>query len=507
MNALLNGMKQSANVCRTENGGASYKSTMNGLMDLFALGGAYRSRTEEDVILLFDTAFKEDEVYALKCLFYLRDVRGGQGERRFFRTVCKWLAKNHTEAMRRNLIYVPEFGRWDDLYIFVGTPLEVEALDTMKHQFALDLESKTPSLLAKWLKSENTSSVESQKLGKLTRKHFGLTARQYRKSLSMLRERINVVERLMSAGRWDEIEFDKIPSKAGLIYRNAFARRDMIKAKYESFAKSTETKVNAGTLYPCDVVKQARELMMPNYWSSRKVAMDDTERLMLNKYWNNLTDYFNGATFNGVAVVDTSGSMTSNYGTSVAPIDVAVALGLYCADKCGASSPFYNHYITFSRTARLVETAGVDFCDKVKRITAANLCDNTNIESVFNLLINTIKQNNVLAADIPENVVIISDMEFDYCTEYGIRAYQKSNYQSDLERLAERFTRETGYECPKLIFWNVSARNDRIPMQDNGRVTFVSGYSPVIFDMVMTGKTGIDLVKEKLNSPRYSVIK
>ena len=130
MNALLNGMKQSANVCRTENGGASYKSTMNGLMDLFALGGAYRSRTEEDVILLFDTAFKEDEVYALKCLFYLRDVRGGQGERRFFRTVCKWLAKNHTEAMRRNLIYVPEFGRWDDLYIFVGTPLEVEALDT-----------------------------------------------------------------------------------------------------------------------------------------------------------------------------------------------------------------------------------------------------------------------------------------------------------------------------------------------------------------------------------------
>lgn len=504
MNTLLNGMKQSANVCRTENGGASYKSTMDGLMDLFALGGAYRSRAEEDVILLFDKAFKEDETYALKCLFYLRDVRGGQGERRFFRTVCKWLAKNHTEAMRRNLIHVPSYGRWDDLYIFVDTPLETDALDIMKHQFALDLESKTPSLLAKWLKSENTSSVESQKLGKLTRKYFGLTARQYRKSLSLLRERINVVERLMSAGRWDEIEFDKIPSKAGLIYRNAFARRDMIKEKYESFAKSADTKVNAGTLYPCDVVKQARELMMPNYWSSRKVAMDDTERLMLNKYWDNLTDYFNNATFNGVAVVDTSGSMTSTYGTSIAPIDVAVALGLYCADKCRVESPFYNHYITFSRTARLVETTGVDFCDKVKRITAANLCENTNIESVFNLLINTIKRNHVPAADIPENVVIISDMEFDSCTEYN---RWNSNYQSDLEKLVERFTRETSYECPKLIFWNVNARNDRIPMQDNGRVTFVSGYSPVIFDMVMTGKTGIDLVKEKLDSPRYSVIK
>ena len=507
MNTLLTGLKETGNICKTENGGNSYSSSLNGLMNLFALGGAYRTRSEEDCILLFKKAYKENANYALKCLFYLGDCRGGQGERRFFRTVAKWLAKTDPEVMRRNLIHIPVYRRWDDLYIFVGTPLEVEALDIMKHQFALDLESKTPSLLAKWLKSENTSSVESQKLGRLTRKHFGLTARQYRKSLSMLRERINVVERLMSAGRWDEIEFDKIPSKAGLIYRNAFARRDMIKAKYESFAKSTETKVNAGTLYPCDVVKQARELMIPNYWNSRKVAMDDTERLMLNKYWDNLTDYFNGATFNGVAVVDTSGSMTSNYGASIAPIDVAVALGLYCADKCGASSPFYNHYITFSRTARLVKTAGVDFCDKVKRITETNLCDNTNIESVFNLLINTIKQNNVPAADIPENVVIISDMEFDYCTEYGIRGYQKSNYQSDLERLAERFTRETGYECPKLIFWNVSARNDRIPMQDNGRVTFVSGYSPVIFDMVMTGKTGIDLVKEKLDSPRYSVIK
>lgn len=473
MNTLLNGMKQSANVCRTENGGVSYKSTMDSLMDLFALGGAYRSRSEEDCILLFKKAYEEDPVYALKCLFYLGDCRGGQGERRFFRVCAKWLAKNHPDVMKRNLIHIPVYRRWDDLYIFVGTPLEVEALDTMKHQFALDLESKTPSLLAKWLKSENTSSVESQKLGKLTRKHFGLTARQYRKSLSLLRERINVVERLMSAGRWDEIEFDKIPSKAGLIYRNAFARRDMIKAKYESFAKSADTKVNAGTLYPCDVVKQARELMMPNYWSSKKVAMDDTERLMLNKYWDNLTDYFNGATFNSVAVVDTSGSMTSTYGTSVAPIDVAVALGLYCADKCGADSPFYNHYITFSRTARLVETTGVDFCDKVYRIVKENLCENTNIESVFNLLINTIKQNNIPAADIPKNVVIISDMEFDHCTEYGIRGYQKSNYQSDLERLAERFTRETGYECPKLIFWNVNARNDRIPMQDNGRLSLI----------------------------------
>ena len=231
MNTLLNAMKQMDNITRTENGGVTYKSTMNGLMDLFAMGGAYRKRSDADVILLFDKAFQEDETYALKCLFYLRDVRGGQGERRFFRVVIKWLANKHTDAMRRNLIYVPEFGRWDDLYAFIGTPLENEAFDIMYHQLANDVECKTPSLLAKWLKSENTSSADSRRLAALTRKHFNMTPRQYRKTLSVLRQRIKVLERLMSENRWDEIEFDKIPSKAGLIYRNAFARHDLMREK------------------------------------------------------------------------------------------------------------------------------------------------------------------------------------------------------------------------------------------------------------------------------------
>ena len=227
MNTLLNAMKQVDNVTLTENGGVTYKSTMNGLMDLFALGGAYRKRSDEDIIFLFKRAFEEDMTYALRCLFYLRDVRGGQGERRFFRVITKWLAKNHTEAMRRNLKYVPEFGRWDDLYVFVDTPLEKDAFDLMYHQLALDVSCKTPSLLAKWLKSENTSSAKSRALGAKTRKAFCVTPRQYRKTLSVLRNRIKVVERLMSENRWDEIEFDKIPSKAGLIYRNAFARHDI----------------------------------------------------------------------------------------------------------------------------------------------------------------------------------------------------------------------------------------------------------------------------------------
>lgn len=500
MNKLLNAMQEVNNYKLTENGDIAYKSTMNGLMDMFALGGSYRKRSETDCIVLFKGALAEDETLALKCLFYLRDSRGGQGERHFFRVCMKWLANERTEVARRNLKYVFEYGRWDDYYLFVGTPLESDMFGFLKHQLALDVSCKTPSLLAKWLKSENTSSAESRNLANKTRAAFGMTSKQYRKTLSILRERIRVVERLMSENRWNEIEFDKIPSKAGLIYRNAFARRDVIKAKYEKFAKDKTTKVNAGTLYPCDVVSQARQ--------EYRRDMDDPTRLMVNKYWDNLTDYFNGATFDGVAVVDTSGSMTGGWGCSdstIRPIDVAIALGMYCAEKCGPNSPWYGNYITFSRQARLVPIKGADFVDKVHRIEATNLCENTNIKSVFDLLLSLAVKNNVPDSEMPKNIVIISDMEFDQAQGDGWYG-RVAPIQSAMEKCMDKYCR-AGYTLPHLVFWNVDARNDTIPMRDNGSVTFVSGYSPVLFEQIMTGKTGLDLVLEKLNSERYAPIR
>ena len=206
MNTFMNGLKNATNFTYTENGAVTHKSTNSKLLDMFAMGAAYRTRTDEDVIVLFHNAYKENPVYALKCLFYIRDVRGGQGERRFFRVVMKWLAKHDTDAVLRNLKYIPEFGRWDDLYVFTDTPVEDAAFQLIKEQLALDVTCKTPSLLAKWLKSENTSSAESQRLGNITRIHLGMSHKQYRKTLSVLRTRINVLEKLMSENRWDEIE-------------------------------------------------------------------------------------------------------------------------------------------------------------------------------------------------------------------------------------------------------------------------------------------------------------
>ena len=503
MNKFMNGLVDVANIGYTENHAIKHLTTKSDLLDMFAMGGAYRSRSDEDVILLFKKAYIENPVYALKCLFYLRDVRGGQGERRFFRICVKWLANYDTEAMRRNLRYIPMFGRYDDLYVFVGTPLENDAFNFMKEQLALDVECKTPSLLAKWLKSENTSSAESRKLANITRQHFGMNHKQYRKTLSVLRNRINIVERLMSENRWDEIEFDKIPSKAGMIYKNAFARHDLEREKsakevqtYAEFARDTTKKVNAKTLYPYECVEEAAKLMGSTRWGSCHVSMDNTDRLMVNKFWDNLTDYFNGASLNALAVVDTSSSM---WGT---PVYVATSLGMYCAEK--ANGPFAGHYVSFSRNPRLVKVEGVDFCDKVDRIIRTDLCENTDIEKTFDMLLNTAIRNKCSQEDLPQNIIIISDMEFDRARGYS---YYSNNLNAEtlMEGIARKWA-NAGYQVPHLIFWNCDARQNNIAMLGNGPISYVSGFSPAIFQTIITGKTGYELMMEKLNSFRYEVI-
>ena len=506
MNNLLNSMKNATNYTYTENGALTHKSTMSGLLDLFAMGGAYRKRNDNDCILLFMDAFKEDPTYALKCLFYLRDIRGGQGERRFFRVVCKYLANKETAAMKRNLQYVPEFGRWDDLYVFVGTKLEHDAFDLMKKQLMLDVECKTPSLLAKWLKSENTSSYESRMLANKTRAAFGMNHRQYRKTLSVLRERINIVERLMSAGKWDEIEFDKIPSRAGFIYRNAFARHDIERMKsekeiktYEDFMKDENTTVNAKDLYPYEVVAKAYNLTHDSYWwrpDNNFELENSVERNAINKYWDNLTDYFNGCTLDALCMIDTSGSM---WGTEAsAPINVAISLGLYAAER--ARGPFAGHYISFSRQPQLIETKGVDFCDKVQRIYKTNLCENTNIEAAFEMVLQTAIKNRCKQSDMPKSIIVISDMEFD-----SQRGYYGKSTKTLMENIADRWM-QYGYDMPNLVYWNVEARHNNIPMTVKDGVTFVSGFSPILFEQIMKGKTGYDLMMDKLNEERYACI-
>ena len=488
MNTFMNGLVNETNFGRTENGAVKHLTTKSAVLDMFALCGAYRRRSEEDCILAFKNAYEENPVLALKCLFYLRDCRGGQGERRFFRVCFRWLAENHEEVARRNLENVSEYGRWDDLiYATVGTKLERAALVLVAKQLTLDMGCKTPSLLAKWMPSENASSKETKRVANIVRSQLGMSHKEYRKTLSTLRTRINIVEKLMSQNRWDEIEFDKIPSKAGLVYKNAFARRDIIAKKYEEFAKDTTKTVNASTLYPYDVAHKAFQNYLP---------MDSAERLMIQKYWDALPNYYGENEENGLAIVDTSGSMSGQ------PLEAAVSLGAYIAEK--AHGPFAGHFVTFSQRPELIKFEGVDITDKFMRARRASWQMNTDLEAVFDMLLRVAKQNDTKVQDMPERLYIFSDMEFDGCLSVGYGGNAEGKVNTLLEKIAVEWARE-GYELPKVVFWNLDARTQNIPAL-GGRFSYVSGLSPVMIQTILSGKDGYDLMVEKLMSDRYSAV-
>lgn len=498
MNTFLTGLKTQANYGLTENGAVKHNTTQSKVLDMFAMCGAYRQRSDEDCIVAFQGALQEDVTLAMKCLFYLRDVRGGQGERRFFRVCFKWLCTELPEVAIRNLDNIAEFGRWDDLiYGTLGTPVFEDAMIKVKEQLVLDLDCKTPSLLGKWLPSENASSRKTKIAGTGVRNALGWTHKEYRKVLSNLRAKINIVETLMSENRWDEIEFDKLPSKAGLVYRNAFARRDIIKAKYEKFAKDKTTKVNAKVLNPVDIADKCIG------WGSH--TPNSTERAMLDKYWENLKDYYNGRQENGIAVVDVSGSMSGQ------PVNAAVSMGTYIAER--GKGAFANHFITFSGAPQLVEIEGVDIYDKFNRMKRANWDMNTNIEAVLDLLLQTALSSN--KEDMPERLYIFSDMEFDRCMTsgaverngWGCSSYSPLN-RNGIDTLFEQKKKEWsvyGVEMPQIIFWNLDARSQNIPAIGDG-FSYVSGFSMNMVECILSGKDGYDMMLEKLMSDRYASV-
>ena len=366
----------------------------------------------------------------------------------------------------------------------------------VKDQLELDVQCNTPSLLAKWLPSENASSAETKVLAHAVRKYLGLNPKQYRKTLSILRERINVLERLMSSNQWNRIEFDKIPSRAGLIYKNAFARRDILKAKYEHFMQDKSTKVNAKDLYPHEIAHRA-------FYTD---FSDEVNRLALQKYWDNLPNYYGNKEENGIAVVDVSGSMSGQ------PMEVAVSMGAYIAEK--AHGPFANHFITFSAQPELVKFEGIDIVDKFKRCVCADWSMNTDLKAVFNMLFDTAVKNHIKQEDMPERIYIFSDMQFDNCVTVGNKRnspWYSSYYasQSEIDTLMEaekkRWARY-GYKLPSVVFWNVNAAfKNNIPAIGEG-FSYVSGFSPVMIETILSGKDGIDLMLEKLNSERYKMI-
>ena len=474
---MLKELKNEANKTYTENGAVTKRSSGKDCLDLFATVGALRRESEEEIVTRFMRAYTENADVAMKILFFSRDVRGGLGERRVFRTILKWLAENEKKTVVRNLPYVAEYGRWDDLLVLLDTPCRREALALLKEQFdadlaALDAEGEV-SLLGKWLPSVNASNAQTVLTAKQLAKAFGLSDRDYRKALVKLRARIRILENNL---REKDYTFDyaKQPSKAMFKYRRAFLRNDGERyGAYMERVRKGEARLHTGTLLPYEIVEPYLEFTWYRQESYMR-AISEEEKLTLNATWAALEDFTTDE--NALAIVDTSGSMY-DYSDPM-PAAVALSLGLYFAER--AKGPYRNHFIEFSAHPELIELKGDTFADRLRYIASFNEIANTNIEAVFDLILDAAVNNDVPQSELPAKLYIISDMEFDAC----VSGAKLTNFENAKRKFARH-----GYTLPQLVFWNVASRNRQQPVTVNDRgVALVSGCSPRIFSMVMEGE-------------------
>ena len=482
---MLEFLKREANKTYTENGSVTYRSTGRDCLDLFATIGALRRESEQEITARFLRAYAEDPDLAMKILFYGRDVRGGLGERRVFRILLRWLAVSKPESVVRNLPYVAEYGRWDDVLVLLDTPCRAEALALLKQQFDADLAALSSdgdvSLLGKWLPSVNASNDETIRAAKQIANAFGLSDRDYRKTLTKLRAQIRILENNLRKRDYT-FDYSKQPSKAMFKYRKAFLRNDA--ERYGAFMQRVSTgevKLNTGALYPYEIIEKA-------------FHCDDAERLSLDATWRALADYTQDE--NALVVADGSGSMY--WGGKPMPAAVAQSLAIYFAEHNRGA--FRNHFITFSMNPRLVEIKGRDIVDKARYCETFIECDNTNIQKVFELVLNAAVRNRVPQKDLPSTLYIISDMEFDSCAAGA----SLTNFE-----YAAKLFRQAGYRLPNVVFWNVSSRNQQQPVTMNEQgVALVSGCSPRIFSMVMEGSLDpFTFMLSVIDTERYAPIR
>lgn len=493
-NTLVNALQSHDTV--TKNGALSHSSTGTSVLDFFGSGAAFRSKSDADVVNAFGKAYKEDKNLALKALFYLSDVREGQGERRLFRVSYNWLAKNDKIAAKKLMKFIPEYTRFDNiLETLEGTPLENDALSFLAKQLKADAKSEMPTLAAKWAPSEQASSQVTRRLANKLRSKMKMTPKNYRKLLSKLRSRIGIVERAMCSGNWDEIDFSKVPSRAALLYKKAFnAHVPTLYSNFLSKVEKGETKINANVLYPYDIVRDIKNSVGNNART-------------LEAQWKALPDFLKDNPHNGLVVADVSGSMESSgyYGgktTNVKPIDVAVSLAIYFAERnVGA---FNGNFMIFSDKAKLLSLGEGSLKDKVRKVLGNRDVANTNLQSVFDLILEKGIKHMVPQKDMPSVIYIVSDMQFDEATSAGYRQKNQTNFEAIKEKYEQ-----SGYKMPTIVFWNVNAYDDQpVKFNDKG-VCLVSGCSPSILKTAISGKvvTPYQLMLDVLNSERYQPIK
>lgn len=493
---FMNAVKQTLdNESITENGAIGYQTTGKELLDLNFAVASLRSMTDEEVVRHFMRAFNEDNLSAMVWLFYARDIRGGLGERRLFRTILSNLDQRFVVPI---ISLIPEYGRYDDMWCLLDNNSTANVVyRIVREQLSQDLrdmkDGKPISLLAKWLPSINTSSAKTKEYGKKLCKALRMSEREYRKTLSKLRKYLDVVEVKMSANNWSEINYETVPSRANLIYENAFLRNDEKRRReYLLALKEGKVRINSSVLFPHDIVN--------------KYKREEEKNPTLEALWKSLPNTVNDCD-STIVVADGSGSMTSRIdpSSSTTALDVANALAIYFSERL--TGQFKNKYITFSERPQFVDFYDcISLFSKINEALRHDECSNTNIEAVFDLILKTAIRYNMRQDDLPKNILIISDMEFDACArdDNGKRFENKRLFKV----ISQRYE-EAGYKLPRLVFWNVNSRTKTIPLTENDcGVALVSGFSANIAKMVMSSELDpLKCLLEVLNSSRYAPVR
>ena len=436
---------------RTENGMRSLKSTLSAAVDLF--GGLTRGK---NLTGAFEAAFRENPDVAMRIAQYARDVRGGQGERKIFRDFMLHLERTRPDILTDSNILknVAEIGRFDDLLIFNTHEVKAKAYAIIAKAL-----SEGNGLAAKWMPRKGATAVE-------LRNFMELSPKQYRKLLVRL---TNVVETKMCAREFDSINFSHVPSVAMSRYMTAFHKRapEAFTAYKEALKRGDKSvKVNASAVYPYDVVKMVRQ----HLYAYSRVKSDPT---VANEMWKALPDYMNDVAV--LPMVDVSGSMeTSVAGTQVTCMDVAISLGLYCAERT-KNVAFKDLFLTFSSTPEFVKVSGT-LSDRVNTMARSEWGMSTNLHAAFDKILSVAVRNNVPEAEMPAVLLILSDMQFNACARFDDTAMQ----------MIRRKYEAAGYTMPNIVFWNLNDRVGDKPVRfgENG-VALVSGFSPAVMKSVL----------------------
>lgn len=480
-------MRKNGSFTKTENGAVALNTTGNKCLDFYATVGALRGADEDRVCRLFADAYNEDALIATKIAFYARDIRGGLGERKTFRVILRYMAEYHPEALRPNLDLIGVYGRYDDMYSLIGTPLEDDMWKAMKKQFEEDIENlhadKAVSLLAKWIKTADASSDKTRRLGVLTAQKLGYPVYNFKRMVRALRKKIGVIESLMSAGRWNEIEYSEVPSRAMMIYRKAFARHDSDRyAEFIDKAVKGEEKINSSTLYPYDLI----EKVIQYRWDEAVFKSDK----VVEAQWRQLPNYVEEGT-NAIVMADMSQSM---YGR---PMATAIGLAVYFAER--NKGTYHNMWMTFSKRPSIQILKGETLVQKLSSMNQKDWMNNTDLKSAFNLVLNIAIENNVPKDEMPKSLIVVSDMEIDRSGNKDWSFYDK---------IAHEF-KKNGYDIPNIVFWNVDSRHDVFHADSTRKgVQLVSGQSASTFKNLLSciGMTPVEAMLKVLNSERYEAI-